>query len=66
VLFTDGVTEARNDAGEDLGEERLVQLIVDNRHLTAGELQHAVVNAVSAYSRGRFEDDVTMVVVAVA
>jgi len=66
VLFTDGVTEARNAAGEDLGEERLVQLIVDNRHLRAGELQHAVVDAVSAYSRGRFDDDVTMVVVAVA
>ena len=66
VLFTDGVTEARNAAGEDLGEERLVQLIVDNRHLSAAGLQHAVVDAVSAYSRGRFEDDVTMVVVAVA
>jgi len=66
VLFTDGVTEARNAAGEDLGEERLVQLIVDNRHLSAGELQHAVVDAVSAYSRGRFDDDVTMVVVGVA
>jgi len=66
VLYTDGVTEARNDAGDDLGEERLVQLIVDNRHLNAGELQHSVVDAVSAYSRGRFEDDVTMVVVGVA
>jgi len=65
VLFTDGVTEARNAAGEDLGEERLVQLIVDNRHLSAGELQHAVVDAVSAYSRGVFDDDVTMVVVGV-
>jgi len=66
VLFTDGVTEARNAAGEDLGEERLMQLIVDNRHLSASELQHAVVDAVSAYSRGRFDDDVTMVVVGVA
>jgi sigma-B regulation protein RsbU (phosphoserine phosphatase) len=66
VLFTDGVTEARNDAGEDLGDERLVQLIVANRHLHAEELQHAVVDAVSAYCRGRFDDDVTMVVVGVA
>jgi serine phosphatase RsbU (regulator of sigma subunit) len=66
VLFTDGVTEARNAAGEDLGDEGLVQLIVNNRHRSASELQHAVVDAVSAYSRGRFEDDVTMVVVGVA
>jgi len=66
VLFTDGVTEARNAAGEDLGEERLVQLIVDNRHLSAAELQQAVVDAVSAYSQGRFDDDVTMVVVGMA
>jgi len=65
VLFTDGVTEARNALGEDLGEERLVQLIVDNRPLGASDLQLAVVNAVSAYSRGMFEDDVTMVVVSV-
>jgi serine phosphatase RsbU (regulator of sigma subunit) len=64
VLFTDGMTEARNAAGEDLGEERLVELIAANRALGARELQHAVLDAVSAFARGRFEDDVTMVVVA--
>ncbi len=65
VLFTDGVTEARNSAGEDLGDEGLVDLIVRNRQLCAAALQQAVIDAVSAYSRGMFEDDVTMVVVGV-
>lgn len=38
VLYTDGVTDAMNAAGDFFGEERLQQLILDNRRASAGEL----------------------------
>ena len=31
LLFTDGVSEVRTNGGQEFGEERLVQLLKDNR-----------------------------------
>src|SRR4029077_16700706 len=39
ILFTDGVTEACNFAGEEFGEARLLRLLEDQRTLTPNELQ---------------------------
>jgi sigma-B regulation protein RsbU (phosphoserine phosphatase) len=66
VLFTDGVTEASNAAGEEFGEERLLTVLLENRHLSAGELQARILAEVAKFSGGRFEDDATLVVLAVA
>jgi sigma-B regulation protein RsbU (phosphoserine phosphatase) len=66
VLFTDGVTEASSAAGEEFGEERLVTVLLENRHLSAGKLQEKILAEVAKFSGGRFEDDATLVVVAVA
>jgi sigma-B regulation protein RsbU (phosphoserine phosphatase) len=38
VLYTDGVTEAQNDAGEEFGRERLAEAVKDNSSLSAREL----------------------------
>ena len=65
LLFTDGITEARNEAGEEFGEERLMRLAVDNRALDARELQAIVTRAVSDYARDYFHDDATLVVLSV-
>lgn len=62
VLFTDGVSEAADSAGEMFGEERIEELVTDCRDLGATELQQTIVDAASAYSRGELEDDVTLVV----
>jgi len=64
VLFTDGVTEASDAAGEEFGEERLVKVLLENRHLSAGELQEKILAEVDKFSGGHFEDDATLVVVA--
>jgi len=61
VLFTDGVTEARNSAGEEFGDERLIGLLVRNRQLQAGDLQQKVIGAVANFS-GEFQDDATLIV----
>jgi sigma-B regulation protein RsbU (phosphoserine phosphatase) len=64
VLFTDGVTEVSGANGEEFGEERLVTVLLENRHLHAGELQEKILAEVAKFSGGRFEDDATLVVVA--
>jgi sigma-B regulation protein RsbU (phosphoserine phosphatase) len=66
VLFTDGVTEVSGADGEEFGEERLVKVLVENRHLSAGDLQERILAEVAKFSGGRFDDDATLVVVAVA
>ena len=65
VLFTDGMTEVSGANGEEFGEERLVTVLLENRHLSAGELQERILAEVAKFSGGRFEDDATLVVVAV-
>lgn len=65
VLFTDGVSEAR-DAGEnDFGEPRLEELASTHRNLGARDLVARIVEEVSSFTGGRTEDDVTLVAVAV-
>jgi sigma-B regulation protein RsbU (phosphoserine phosphatase) len=65
LLFTDGVTEVMNIEGDEFGEQRLVELLMNNRSLGAAELQKRVMEAVTAFSGSDFQDDVTMVVVGV-
>ena len=38
VLYTDGITESFNDAGEDFGERRLIESLRRNRELPAEAL----------------------------
>jgi FixJ family two-component response regulator len=62
VLFTDGVTEARDSSGEEFGETRLTQLLRNNCRLGAGELQKRVMEALVDFSGGEFQDDATLMV----
>lgn len=65
VLFTDGLTEARNRGGEEFGEDRLVELLAENRTKSAGELRDQVLDALRRFSDRGFQDDATLIVVAV-
>lgn len=65
ILFTDGVTEARSPAGEEFGEARLLRLLEDHRKLSAHELQAKILAAVAEFSGGRWQDDATLLVLAV-
>jgi phosphoserine phosphatase RsbU/P len=62
VLFTDGVTEACNAAGEEFGEVRLQELLMAGHELHAAELREEIMNAVTEFSNGNFDDDVTLMV----
>jgi sigma-B regulation protein RsbU (phosphoserine phosphatase) len=64
VLYTDGVTEAENPAGEEYGLERLVEAVRRGRHLSARELIESVHRDVINWTDGRgATDDVTFFVV---
>jgi sigma-B regulation protein RsbU (phosphoserine phosphatase) len=62
VLFTDGVTEAVNAKGDEYGEQRLLHLLIESRHLGATALQESVVDSVKRFSDGCLKDDSTVVV----
>ncbi|MFH1138468.1 MAG: SpoIIE family protein phosphatase [Pseudomonadota bacterium] len=64
VIGTDGIWEARNQAGEMFGKERLKNVIKNNREKDARDLVDAVIAAVEGF-RGEKErgDDVTLAVI---
>ena len=66
VLFTDGITEAGSHEGREFGDDRLVELAVAHRHQSAPELLDSLFREVSAFTRGVFADDATLISVAIA
>lgn len=66
LLYSDGITEARNRAGELFGEERLVQCIQDSNRLDPEDLVQAISRAVFAFSGSEsLRDDLTCVAIQV-
>ena len=63
VFYTDGVTEAINAKEEQFGQERLINLVVENSHLSASSLVDKVKSEVVDFSLGQPQfDDLTLVV----
>jgi sigma-B regulation protein RsbU (phosphoserine phosphatase) len=66
VFYTDGFTEARNMAGEEFTESRLLKSVADAKERTAEEIIDIVVNDAKRFSGDAEQhDDMTMVVVKV-
>jgi sigma-B regulation protein RsbU (phosphoserine phosphatase) len=66
VLFTDGVTEASDPQNEEFGEERLVQLLEQNRACSAGEIQKKILDAAGTFCQGNWHDDATLLILTVS
>ena len=62
ALYTDGITESFNDAGEEFGEERLVAALCRHQALCSGDLLSAVVDEVQRFSPREQHDDITLIV----
>lgn len=63
VMYTDGITDARNRLGEDFGEERLIALVerLPDR-LTADEVVRTIADEVARFADGADQmDDITLV-----
>jgi sigma-B regulation protein RsbU (phosphoserine phosphatase) len=61
LAYSDGVTEPENDFGE-FGEERLIELVRENRHLPLPQISQIVTMAVDDWIGDKEQpDDVTLV-----
>jgi len=65
VLFTDGVTEARDSNEDEFGDDRLLAALRESQLHSAAEIQRKVLQSASEFSSGVWHDDATVVVVAV-
>lgn len=64
VLFTDGVTEARDPEGREFGVDRLVRFVVDHRTISPKRMVLELHREIVAFLRDRpLEDDFTLVVI---
>ncbi len=64
ILYTDGITEGRNAAGDEFGEERLAASAVAHRVLAAEPMLETMLKDVEAFNGGAYEDDATLIVAA--
>ena len=62
MLYTDGATESFNHAGEEFGEERLLEAVRQHRELSSQELLAAVTDQVRRFSPHEQADDITLIV----
>jgi serine phosphatase RsbU (regulator of sigma subunit)/catechol 2,3-dioxygenase-like lactoylglutathione lyase family enzyme len=62
ALYTDGVTESLNGAGDEFGEDRLIELLRRNRSLPAQEIAQSVVEEVQRFSAKKQYDDITLII----
>jgi serine phosphatase RsbU (regulator of sigma subunit) len=66
VMFTDGVSEAVNGEEEEFGEKRLVEASLRCRQQCAEALHRSLFDIAAEFCGGEFDDDATVLVVAVS
>ena len=62
ILYTDGITEGRNAAGDEFGEEMLAGFASEHRALPPEEMLAAMLRDVEAFNGGTYDDDATLIV----
>ena len=62
LFYTDGVTESFNDAGEEFGEDRLIDVLRRHREQDSPALLHSIVDRVRQFSARNQNDDITLIV----
>jgi serine phosphatase RsbU (regulator of sigma subunit) len=62
VLYTDGVTEAFDDHGEEFGEQRLIDSLRRHRDLRPQALLNSILDDVKQFSPREQHDDITLLV----
>lgn len=63
VLYTDGVVDALDEAGEEFGQARLEAILLENRRRSAGEVVDAMLAAIASHAGATpLFDDVALVV----
>src|SRR5215510_6208906 len=65
LMYTDGVTESHNATGEEFGERRLINLALKLGNREPIEITETLLRAVTEFNNGNFEDDLTVLALAV-
>jgi sigma-B regulation protein RsbU (phosphoserine phosphatase) len=65
ALFTDGLTEACDPSGEQFGEQRLIELLCEQRNQSAEDLNETLFNAAGEFCGNSFRDDAALMVVGI-
>jgi sigma-B regulation protein RsbU (phosphoserine phosphatase) len=66
VLYTDGITEAMNQASDLFGEARLSRIVEEHGHLASGELRERILREIEAFVGSADQhDDMTMILIKV-
>jgi sigma-B regulation protein RsbU (phosphoserine phosphatase) len=65
LLTTDGVTEAADEADEQFGMERVTESAQAARSLGAHGIRTRIIEDVTRFCKGNFEDDASLIVVTV-
>jgi phosphoserine phosphatase RsbU/P len=65
LLYTDGISEAANEAGEEFGPERLESLVAGAENESLAERYAHIMDDVRAHAAGKFFDDATLLLIAV-
>ncbi len=63
VLYTDGITEAKNNELEDFGINNFEKILIENSQLTPDEIANKVIREVTVFSQSHSQyDDITLVI----
>jgi serine phosphatase RsbU (regulator of sigma subunit) len=65
TLMTDGVLEAANENEEEFGYQRLIEVVRQKRGSGANGIRTAILESVSKFCDGKFDDDASLIVVTV-
>ena len=63
ILYSDGVTEARNELGQFFGKEKLLSLVKGSHSLNPFSLGHKIINTVELFrGQAKVSDDLSLVI----
>jgi sigma-B regulation protein RsbU (phosphoserine phosphatase) len=64
IIYSDGLTEARNEAGNFFGENKLVELLTENSKLTSENLGKKMLAEISTFiGKAKTHDDLTITII---
>jgi serine phosphatase RsbU (regulator of sigma subunit)/predicted enzyme related to lactoylglutathione lyase len=61
ALYTDGITEAYNDAGEEFGEQSLIERLQEHRDLSCHTALTTIADEVRRFNSREQHDDITLI-----
>jgi len=63
ILYTDGITEAKNSGHEDFGVQKLKDIIISNKSESSEKISAEIINEVITFSESHTQhDDITLVI----